>query len=105
MILRVPNGALCFGHRVLTRHTNIGQHMIIESTELASAPSQTNGMEDRAPEPTEGRAAICEGGVTAQVRHVISFRDTNMGFIIFLDTARQNCIMKMNVFEANHHGL
>jgi hypothetical protein len=32
MILRVPNGALRLGHRIPTRHTDIGQHMIIEST-------------------------------------------------------------------------
>ena len=105
MILRVPNGALCFGLRCMTCDADVRQQMIFESAKLTAAPSQTNGTEDHAPEPTEGRAAICEGGVTAQVRHVISFRDTNMGFIIFLDTARQNCIMKMNVFEANHHGL
>ena len=105
MILRVPNGALCFGHRVLTRHTNIGQHMIIESTELTAASVQTNGADDEAQDTAAGRTDNIAGANIRQVGHNISLRDAIMGFIITLDIARGDCIMEINVFEVNHHGL
>ena len=105
MILRIPHWAPRFGLRFLPRHTDVRQHMIFESAKLAAASAQTNGAGDEAQDTAAGRADNIAGANIRQVGHNISFRDAIMGFIITLDIARADCIMEMNVFEANHHGL
>lgn len=105
MILRIPHWAPRLSLRFLPRHTDVSQQMIFESAKLAAASTQTNGADDEAQDTAAGRADNIAGAYIRQVGHNISFRDAIMGFIIALDIACGDCIMEMNVFEVNHHGL
>ncbi len=88
MILRIPHWAPRFGLRCLTGYADVRQQMIFESAKLTAASTQTNGADDEAQDTAAGRADNIAGANIRQVGHNISFRDTNMGFIISLDNAR-----------------
>ena len=105
MILRIPHWAPRLGLGCMAGYTDVRQQMIFESAKLAAASAQTNGAGDEAQDTAAGRAGYIAGANIRQVGHNISFRDAIMGFIITLDIARGDCIMEMNVFEVNHHGL
>ena len=105
MILRVPHWAPRLGLRCMTCDADVRQQMIFESAKLTAASVQTNGADDEAQDTAAGRAVNIAGANIRQVGHNISFRDAIMRFIIALDIARGDCIMEMNVFEVNHHGL
>ena len=105
MILRIPHWAPRLGLGCMACDADVRQQMIFESAKLTAASTQTNGADDEAQKTAAGGAGNIAGANIRQVGHNISFRDAIMGFIISLDNARDDCIMEMNVFEVNHHGL